>query len=152
MKDLWQLVRYGIIGVLATLVQLIAFYACATSLFACLTSKDWAVRVLGFSAAEVSDSARGLNFVICTTIGFVVSNFFCWVMNRKFVFVPGKFKWYVELGMFYAASTIAAALAIGLSWLCINYFGLMTTLAVFIEIGVSFMINYFVRKCLIFKE
>lgn len=152
MKNIWQLMRYGIIGVLATFVQLIVFYAFAIRIFSCLTPNDWAVIAFGFSAAEVSDATRGLNFVICTTIAFVVSNFFCWVMNRKFVFVPGKFKWYIELGMFYAASTIAAALAIVLSWICINYFGLMTTLAVFVEIVVSFMVNYFVRKFLIFKE
>lgn len=137
---------------MATIVQIIAFYLCATTFLVCLTPDDWTVKFLGFESSKVSDAVRGANFVFCTTIAFVVSNFFCWVLNRKFVFVPGKFKWYVELGMFYAASTIAAALAIGLSWICINYFGLMTTFAVFIEIVVSFMVNYFVRKFLIFKE
>jgi len=146
-----QLAKYGIVGALATLVQLTTFYLLATCVFACLATDDWAVRLLGFKAANVSDTMRGLYFLACTTIGFVVSNLFCWVMNRKFVFTPGKFRWYVELGMFYAASTTAAVLAIGLSWLCINFFGLMTTLAVFIEIVVSFAVNYFVRKFFIFR-
>lgn len=150
-KSIVQLIKYGAIGVLATIVQLVFFYTFATLLFPCLTSHDWSVKALGFPASDVSDAIRGVHFAVCTSMGFVISNFFCWVMNRLFVFKPGKFKWYIELGMFYAASTTAAVLAIGLSWLCINYFGLMTTLAVFIEIVVSFMVNYFVRKFFIFK-
>lgn len=110
-----QLIKYGVIGVLATAVQVVTFYTLATCVFACLTSDDWAVRMFGFPAAQVSNATRGFYFAICTSIGFVVSNFFCWVMNRTFVFTPGKFRWYVELGLFYTASTIAAVLAIGLS-------------------------------------
>lgn len=150
-RTLWQLVKYGVIGVLATLVQLTVFYSLASTLLKCLKPDDWVVKLLGMSAVEISDSSRGLNFAICTTIGFVISNFFCWVMNRLFVFRPGKFSWYVELALFYAASTLAAVISIALSWLSINSFGLMTTLAVFIEIVVSFLCNYFIRKFVIFK-
>ena len=147
----WQLVKYGAVGVLATVVQLAVFYAFAAGVFKCLTADDWAVKMFGWTSAHVSETTRGIRFAICSFIGFVVSNFVCWLLNRAIVFKPGKFRWYVELGMFYAASATAAFLAIGLSWLCINCLGLMTTLAVFIEIVVSFAVNYFVRKFLIFK-
>ena len=147
----WQLIKYGVVGVLATVVQLTAFYIFATCVFQCLTVDDWAVKKFGLASADVSELVRGINFVVCALVGFVVSNFVCWLLNRTIVFKTGKFSWYVELGMFYAASATAAFLAIGLSWLCINCLGLMTTLAVFIEIVVSFAINYFVRKFFIFK-
>ena len=147
----WQLLKYGAVGVLATVVQLAVFYTFATCVFQCLTADDWAVKMFGWSSANLSETVRGINFVVCSLIGFVVSNFVCWLLNRAVVFNPGKFRWFVELGMFYAASATAALLAIGLSWLCINCLGLMTTLAVFIEIVVSFAVNYFVRKFFIFK-
>ena len=147
----WQLLKYGAVGVLATVVQLTVFYAFATCVFQCLTADDWAVKMFGWTSANVSETTRGIHFAICSFVGFVVSNFVCWLLNRVVVFKPGKFSWYVELGMFYAASATAAFLAIGLSWLCINCLGLMTTLAVFIEIVVSFAVNYFVRKFFIFK-
>ena len=35
--------------------------------------------------------------------------------------------------------------------LLIDRFGMMTTLAVFVEIAVSFLVNFFVRKFVIFK-
>lgn len=151
-KIIWQLAKYGCIGVLATLVQLAVFYSLAVTFLKCLTRDDWFVKLLGFSSVQISDSVRGLNFAICTMIGFVVSNFTCWVMNRLFVFKPGKFWWPVELVMFYAASTLAAVISISFSWVAINRMGLMTTLAVFIEIIVSFLCNYFIRKFYIFKE
>ena len=147
----WQLVKYGFVGVFATIVQLVVFYTFATCAFQCLTVDDWAVKMFGLASADVSETVRGINFAVCSLIGFVVSNFVCWLLNRAIVFKLGKFRWYVELGMFYAASATAAFLAIGLSWLFINCLGLMTTLAVFIEIVVSFAINYFVRKFFIFK-
>ena len=72
-------------------------------------------------------------------------------MNRWFVFKPGKFKWHVELAMFFGASTLATLIALGLMKLLIDQFGLMTTLAVVVEVVVSFLVNFFIRKFVIFK-
>ncbi len=72
-------------------------------------------------------------------------------MNRAFVFKPGKFKWYVELAMFFGASTLATVIALGVMKVLIDSFGLMTTLAVVVEVFVSFLVNFFIRKFCIFK-
>ena len=147
----WQFVKYGVIGVLSTLVQTAVFYVLASTCLGCLAPDDVAVRLLGLPAAEVSDAVRAFRFAVATGIGFVVANVFCWLMNRAFVFRPGKFSWYVELAMFFGTATVATLVALGLSSALIRWCGLMTTIAVLVEVLVSFLVNFFVRKFFIFK-
>ena len=146
-----QFVKYGTNGVIATYVQTGTFYLLAATCLACLGPDDVAVKYLGLSAVEISDGLRALRFAVATAVGFVLANIVCWLMNRWCVFKPGKFRWYVELAMFFGASTVATVIALGLSSALIHFAGLMTTLAVFIEIVVSFFVNFFVRKFFIFK-
>ncbi len=151
-----QFVKYGVIGVMATCVQTVIFYILASTCLKCLTSDDLAVRFLGlpsvdFTGGEAWYASRGMLAAAATAIGFVVANVFCWLMDRWFVFRPGKFRWYVELAMFFGASTIATLLALGIMKVLIDQFGLMTTLAVVVEVVASFLINFFIRKFVIFK-
>jgi len=146
-----QFVKYGAIGVIATYVQMGFFYLMAATCCLCLGPGDWAVRYLGFSAVEVSDGVRAFRFAVATAVGFTVANVVCWLLNRWCVFQPGKFRWPVEFGMFFATSLIATVIALGLSSALIRWAGLMTTLAVVIEVVVSFFVNFFVRKFVIFK-
>ena len=149
----WQFVKYGVIGVMATLVQTGVFYGMASTVLKCLTPSDWAVRLLHLPsvADDESPRRRAFRFAVATAVGFVFANVFCWLMNRWFVFTPGEFSWYVEFAMFFGASTVATLVAIGVSSVMIRRLGLMTTLAVAIEVVVSFLVNFFVRKFFIFK-
>ena len=147
----WQFVKYGVVGVMSTFVQTGVFYVLAATFLKCLKPDDWAVRLLGLPSVVVSDAARAFNFGVATAMGFVLANIFCWLMNRWFVFRPGKFRWYAEFAMFFGAAAFAALVAIVVSSLLIRYAGLMTTLAVVIEVLVSFLVNFFVRKFFIFK-
>ena len=152
----WQFVKYGAIGVMATLVQTGVFYVLASTCFRCLTSDDVAVRYLGLPAAVFSGDdawyvSRGMLASYATAVGFFLANVFCWLMNRRFVFRPGKFRWYVEFGMFFGTSTVATLIALGTMKVLIDSFGMMTTFAVVVEVVVSFFVNFFVRKFFIFK-
>ena len=151
-----QFVKYGMIGVLATCVQTGVFYALAACWLKCLTPDDWAVKLLGLPAAtftgeEAWYAARGTFAAIDTAGGFILANVFCWLMNRWFVFKPGRYRWYVEFGMFFGTATIATVIALGVMKVLIDVFGLMTTLAVVVEVVVSFLVNLFVRKFVIFR-
>jgi len=146
-----QFVKYGTNGVIATYVQTGVFYALAATCLGCLASDDFAVKYLSLPSSTVSDGVRSFRFAVATGVGFVLANVVCWLMNRWCVFKPGKFRWYVELAMFFGASTVATVLALGLSSALIGWFGLMTTIAVAIEVVVSFFVNFFVRKFFIFK-
>lgn len=152
----WQFVKYGAIGVMATLVQTGVFYFLASTVLMCLTSDDWAVRFVGLPAADFTGTepwfaSRGMVAAYATAVGFFLANVFCWLMNRWFVFRPGKFRWYVEFGMFFGTSTIATVIALGTMKVLIDSFGMMTTFAVVVEVMVSFFVNFFVRKFFIFK-
>lgn len=151
-----QFVKYGVIGVLSTLVQLIVFYLLAGTCLKCLEASDWAVCYLGlpsvaFTGAEPWFAARWFLAAIATALGFTIANVFCWLMDRLFVFKPGKFRWYVEFGLFYSAAAAAVVIALGIQSALIAWCGMMTSAAAFIEIIVSFLINFFTRKFFIFK-
>jgi len=147
----WQFVKYGVCGVLATCVQVGFFYLCAATCLRCLSADDWAVRFLGLPDVAIADGVRAVRAGLATAVGFTFANVFCWLMNRWFVFKPGKFRWYVEFGMFFGVSTLATVIALAVQSGLISWFGLMTSAAVFIEIVVSFFVNFFIRKFFIFK-
>lgn len=153
----WQFVKYGAIGVLSTVIQTAVFYLCAVCLFRCLTPDDWAVTALGFPSArftggEVWYLSRGMLAAVDTAIGFVIANVFCWVMNRIFVFTPGKFSRCREFLLFFGTSAFTTFLALAVMKALIDCFGMMTTLAVFVEVVVSFLVNFSIRKFYIFKK
>ena len=147
----WQFVKYGVIGVMSTMVQTAVFYLLAATVLKCLAAGDWAVRFAGLPSVDIGQSARALRFAAATGLGFVVSNVFCWLMNRWFVFRAGKFGWFRELAFFMSVSGLAMAIATGLGYVLIHRTGLMTTVAVGVEITVSFVFNYFMRRFVIFK-
>ncbi len=158
----WQFVKYGVIGVLATLVQTGIFYLLALTLLKCLAPDDFVITFahrlfaldlpsVAFTGEEPWWASRGTLAAAATAVGFVVANVFCWLMNRRFVFRPGKFRWYVEFGMFFGAAALATVIALGVMKVLIDCFGLMTTLAVGVEVVVSFLVNFFVRKFVIFR-
>lgn len=148
----WQFVKYGIVGVMSTAVQMVVFYALAATALKCLKSDDWAVTWLSLPSVDITDTMRGLIFTVDIAIGFVVANIFCWLMNRAFVFRPGKFLWYLEFAMFFGVAALAWAIATGLSALLIHFCGMMTTLAAILEVVVSFLLNYVSRKFFIFRR
>ena len=141
---------------MATAVQTGVFYVLASTCLKCLTPDDWAVRLLSLPSAEFTGAepwyaSRGALASLATAAGFTVANVFCWLMNRAFVFRPGKYRWHVEFAMFFGAAAFATLVALAVMKVLIDGFGMMTTLAVVIEVLVSFMVNFFVRKCFIFK-
>ena len=146
-----QFVKYGVIGVLSTCVQMVAFYVLAATALKCLGPDDWAVRFLGLPSVSVGAGVRAFRAAVATAIGFTVANIFCWLMNRLFVFKPGRYRWYVEFSLFFGVAALATVVALGVQSLLIKYAGLMTTLAVIVEVIVSFFFNFFIRKFVIFK-
>ena len=146
-----QFVKYGAVGVLATCVQMVGFYLLAATCLKCLGPDDWAVSFLGLPQTDASDAIRAFRAAIATAAGFTVANVFCWVMNRLFVFKPGRYRWYSEFALFFGVAALATVIALGVQSLLIKHFGMMTTAAVAVEVAVSFAVNFFMRKFLIFK-
>ena len=151
-----QFVKYGAIGVAATAVQFAVFYVLASTCLKCLTPDDKAVKLLGlpsvaFTGAEPWYEARWFLAGVATAAGFTVANVFCCLMNRAFVFRPGRFRWYAEFGMFFGVAALATAIALAIQSVLIEFVGMTTSAAVVIEVAVSFMLNFFARKFFIFR-
>ena len=151
-----QFVKYGAVGVMATCVQLAVFYALAATCLRCLTDDDRAVALLGlpyavFSGSEPWYASRWFLAAVATAAGFTVANVFCWLMNRAFVFRPGKFAWYAEFALFFGAAAGATIVALVVQSLLIRFVGVTTSFAAIVEVLVSFLVNFFTRRFFIFK-
>lgn len=146
-----QFVKYGAVGVQATYVQMAVCYALAATCLPCLAPGDWAVETFGFAPSDVPDGVRAIRFGCATAVGFVVSNVFCWLMNRRFVFTPGRHRALVEFALFFGIATLATVLALAASMALIRWGGVMTSVAIAVEIAVSFFFNFFFRKFFVFR-
>ena len=99
-----QFIKYGIAGGIATGVQIVVFYIMAGFVFPALSPDDKAVTLLNFPATDVGVRVRSNLMVPNNTIAFCFSNTVAYLINIKWVFVPGRHKRSVELLMFFAVS------------------------------------------------
>ena len=152
---LWQVFKYGVIGVLATVINLVVAELCAAHVWPCLTADDLFVRwgVFGLSDATfvVTDSVRAVRAVYCNLVGFFVANVVCWLLNRKFVFTPGRHRWFVEYALFLAGSGFAILCGSAAIWALVKFNGMQTTWSFIINVAVSVAVNFVVRKFFVFK-
>jgi len=146
-----QFIKYGIAGGMATATHIVTFFLCGWFLLPCLTQDDITVRVLGLTAPVVSQSVRAWHAAWCNAIGFVISNSLCYVLNRLFVFKPGKHHWVLEFVLFFAVSGISMVIGTALQTYLITHQGIQTTLAFGTNIAAALLINYAMRKFVIFK-
>ena len=147
-----QIVRYGIVGAASTLVQMGVFYVLAATLLKCLGPDDVMVKLFALPAAYVGDGVRAFRAAIAQGAGFTVANVFCWIMSRRYVFVPGRHRWPVELALFFAVSLVAFGTGVALQSIAINWLGWQTTFAALLEVASSLAINFIIRKFYVFKK
>ena len=150
-KLLWQIAKYGVIGVLATIVNVFVAELCAAYVWPCLSPDDPFVKFLGFASSSVPDGERARLAVLCNLVGFFIANFICWLLNRKFVFKPGRHHWLLEWLYFLAGSGFAIACGSVAIWSLVRFFGMQTTYSFAINVLVSVAINFVVRKFFVFK-
>ncbi len=146
-----QFIKYGIAGGTATVVHVGLFFLIGWRLFPSLTEDDLMVRLLGVSPGAVEESRRALHAAISTTLAFVVANAVAYVLNILFVFQKGKHRWLVEIGLFYAVSAVSVVIGTSLQSFLIARYGIMTTLAFGTNTVSALMINYAMRRFVIFK-
>jgi putative flippase GtrA len=146
-----QFIKYGIVGGMATGVHIVTFFLFAWLLFPCLTANDITVKLLGMSVQPMTDSLRAFNALLCNIGGFCISNVFCYILNRLFVFKPGKHHILLEFLLFFGVSGISLAVAAGVQTLLIRYLAIQTTYAFGANILCALFINYATRKFIIFK-
>jgi len=146
-----QFLKYAFVGAFATAINIVVAEALAAWVIPCLGADDILVSKFGFPVAGIPDGARAARAVACNIVGFVAANLACWVLNRAFVFRPGRHHWAVELALFFGGSALAVGIGSGIIYLTILIYGVQTSWAFLVNVVVSVMVNYVVRKFYVFK-
>ena len=150
-KLFWQIFKYGVIGILATAINIAVAELFAAYVWPCLGADDIFVKHLGFASSAVSDAERATLAVYCNFVGFFVANVVCWLLNRRYVFTPGRHHWLVEYVLFLAGSGFAILCGSALIWALVRFYGMQTTYSFAINVMASVMINFLVRKFFVFR-
>jgi putative flippase GtrA len=146
-----QFIKYAICGGIATVTQIVIFHLIGWRLIPCLQPSDPFVRYLRLSVPPVDVARRARNSMLANIVGFIFSNFVAYLLNILFVFKAGRYPWWLELEMFYAVS--AVSLLIGSALMCwmIKRFNMMTTIAFGGNLAAALLINYAMRRFVIFN-
>ena len=146
-----QFIKYVIAGGIATVVNVLLFYACAFKLLPALDPSDAVARLLHIGVAMLSDNVRARNSMIDNGVAFIFSNLTAYLINIFWVFESGRHSRVREILFFYLVSGVSFVLGTSLMGFLIHHFGLMTTIAFASNAVVSLLINYVLRKYFIFK-
>jgi putative flippase GtrA len=150
-SPLVQFIKYGIAGGIATAVHISLFYFCAVKLLPALNQGDALAGLLRLHVPEVSDVIRARNSVIDNLVAFIFSNLTAYLININWVFEAGRHHRVIEIGLFYLVSGISVVVGSTLMGVLIGRFGITTTVAFGANVFASLMINFVLRKFVIFK-
>ena len=174
-SPLIQFIKYAICGGGAVTVHVIVFFLLSWLIIPALNDKDVVVRLLHLSAGDISDAVRARNAMINNALAFIFSNLTAYLLNILWVFESGRCyppvdfflsklgliqratlracaHRTVEVALFYAVSGIAIAIGTILMGVLINQWHYTTTVAFGAECVVAALINFALRKFMIFKS
>lgn len=151
-----QFIKYGAVGGAATFVDMLVFFLASWFLFPALTQDDIFVKLLGMLGVdvpvfEISATVRANNQLINNIFAFLASNTFCYILNRAFVFKPGRHHVLKEFSLFFLASGISNGCGILIADIMVRWFGAQTSISYIIKIISSVLINYGARKKIVFN-
>lgn len=120
-KLLEQLVKFGIVGVIATLLEWIIFYICTNQL--------------------------KIHYSISTIIGFSISTIFNYWASVKWVFDVNKEKSEkLNFILFVVLSIVGLGLNELILWICIEKFAIYNMIGKIIATGIVMVFNFITRK------
>jgi putative flippase GtrA len=149
--NLLQFIKYAIGGCVATATHIIIFHLVAWKVFYALQADDWFVRVFNLPIEELDDATRSRNSMLGNAAAFLVSNLVAYLINIYWVFIPGRYRWVIEIALFYLVSGVAIAIGTSIMGVLIKRFGMLTTYAFGSNLIAALLINYAMRKYFIFN-
>ena len=150
-SPLVQFIKYAIAGGIATIVNIVLFYACAFLLLPALDPTDAVAKLLHVNVSMLPVGVRARNSMIDNGVAFIFSNLTAYIINIFWVFESGRHSRVREILFFYLVSGVSFVIGTSLMGFLIHHFGLMTTIAFAANGVVSLLINYALRKYFIFK-
>lgn len=146
-----QFIKYALAGGLAAATHILLFHLIAWKVFPSLAPNDHAVRFFRLHIREVNDYSRARNSMIGNCIAFLFSNMVAYITNVLWVFEAGRHHVIIEILLFYAVSGLSTAIGTVLMGMLIKRFGILTTYAFGSNIVTAVLINFVVRKYIIFQ-
>jgi putative flippase GtrA len=146
-----QFIKYGISGGLATATHIVIFHFAAWKFLPALQQNDIAVRLFHLSVQTMSDAVRARNAMIDNGLAFLISNLVAYVLNILWVFKPGRHHWIVEIGLFYLVSGVSIVIGTSIMGFLITQYSFATTTAFLANLVTALLINFAMRKFVIFK-
>ncbi len=146
-----QFIKYGMAGGIATVTHVLMFFLAGFLLFPCVAETDPLVKLFGLVAPAVDEALRAKNAVFSNISAFFVSNTVCYIINRLFVFRPGRHHVVIEFFLFLAVSAVSMVIGTTLMGVLIQHFSVETTYAFGANIFSSLAINYVMRKFFVFN-
>lgn len=151
-----QFIKYAFVGGLATAVNIFVFFLAGWFLFPCLTEDDIFVKLIRKVKKNVvlpvsARRSRYANACYCNIVAFFFSNTVCYILNRLFVFQPGKHSALVEALLFFAVSGVSVFLGTLIQTWLIAKFNKQTTVAFCANLVTSLAINYVMRRFVVFN-
>ena len=150
-----QFVKYAVAGAIATGVNVAVLVLVGWRLIPSFAADDRIVvlarRHLGIEAAAAPADGRAFNAAVCAVIAFFISNAVCYLLNRLFVFRPGRHAPIVEALLFMGVSALSILVGTICQTILISRFGIDTSLAMGANIVSSLAINFVMRKFVVFR-
>ena len=150
-SPLAQFVKYALAGGVATATHILVFFVVGFFLFPCVNKEDILVRLFRLKAPEVDEGRRARHAVYSNILAFFVSNTVCYVINRLFVFQPGRHSVVVEFLLFLVVSAVSMGIGTTVMGELIKRLRMQTTYAFGANILSSLAINYVMRKFFVFN-
>ena len=146
-----QFCKYAFVGGLATLVHIVSFSFFAWKVFPCVGPNDLVVRLFALEAPVIDEAIRARLATQANACAWVLSNGFCYALNRAFVFKPGRLRPWAEFLAFSAVGGFSTAIGTSvMAWL-VAALGMQTSVAFVANLVSSLAFNYVLRKFFIFK-
>ena len=122
-----ELLRYIIIGLLTTLLNIFIYYICANIL--------------------------NIHYVISTIIAWIIAVIFSFFTNRDFVFKNKKREtgFFKEFNMFWTTRYLTGLLDVGIMFLGVNVFKQIDTEVKIFSNIIGTILNYVITKYLVFR-
>lgn len=145
-----QFVKYALAGGIATAVHIFTFFLAGFLLWPCVGKDDILVRLFRLRPREVEEELRARRAVYCNILAFLCSNGVCYMLNRLFVFKAGAHAMWLEAMLFVSVSALSTSLGTLLMGVLIKRFHVQTTWAFSANAVTSLLINFVLRKFVVF--
>jgi len=99
----------------------------------------------------MNDAMRARNAALDNFFAFIFSNLTAYLLNIFWVFKRGRHHWLMEIGLFYAVSGVSMVIGTTIQTWMIAHMGLTTTVAFVANMVTALLINFAMRKFVIFK-